>query len=107
MGGWENKNDRMRKGKMRRGKEKGEKKWDIHISVVTRGKEILREFTSVQHDTREPKFDKTFYIPLELVQISSRLIIHLNRQTGKRFDDVIGCMSFGMKTMISSSKCKR
>ncbi|XP_041482214.1 regulator of G-protein signaling 3-like [Lytechinus variegatus] len=77
------------------------------ISVVTRGKEILREFTSVQHDTREPKFDKTFYIPLELVQISSRLIIHLNRQTGKRFDDVIGCMSFGMKNMISSSKYKR
>eukprot|EP00057_Strongylocentrotus_purpuratus_P028334 XP_011682808.1 PREDICTED: uncharacterized protein LOC105446983 [Strongylocentrotus purpuratus] len=77
------------------------------ISLVTQGKEILREFTSVQHDTREPKFDKTFYIPLELVQLSSRLVIHLNRQTGKRFDDVIGCMSFGMKNMISSSKVRR
>ncbi|XP_078238755.1 regulator of G-protein signaling 3 isoform X2 [Pogona vitticeps] len=77
----------------------------VKVSLVPGTVRKCRQRTGTVSDSRNPVFHKHFLFPLQEEDGRKRLLVTVwNRRRDSRQNELLGCMSFGVKSLLSAGK---
>ncbi|XP_042636331.1 regulator of G-protein signaling 3 [Orycteropus afer afer] len=77
----------------------------VKISLIPDHNRIRRQKTQTVPDCRDPAFHERFFFPVQEEDGPKRLLVTVwNRARGSRQSRLIGCMSFGVKSLLTPDK---
>ncbi|XP_004423412.1 regulator of G-protein signaling 3 isoform X4 [Diceros bicornis minor] len=77
----------------------------VKISLVPEDNRIHCQKTQTIPDCRDPVFQEHFFFPVQEDDEQKRLLVAVwNRASGSRQSGLIGCMSFGVKSLLTPDK---
>ncbi|XP_022356473.1 regulator of G-protein signaling 3 isoform X1 [Enhydra lutris kenyoni] len=77
----------------------------VKISLIPEDNRLRRQKTQTVPDCREPVFREHFFFPVQEEDEQKRLLVTVwNRACDSRQSGLIGCMSFGVKSLLTPDK---
>ncbi|XP_032721553.1 regulator of G-protein signaling 3 isoform X2 [Lontra canadensis] len=77
----------------------------VKISLIPEDNRLRRQKTQTVPDCREPVFREHFFFPVQEEDEQKRLLVTVwNRAGDSRQSGLIGCMSFGVKSLLTPDK---
>ncbi|XP_047555351.1 regulator of G-protein signaling 3 isoform X3 [Lutra lutra] len=77
----------------------------VKISLIPEDNRLRRQKTQTVPDCREPVFREHFFFPVQEEDEQKRLLVTVwNRAGDSRQNGLIGCMSFGVKSLLTPDK---
>ncbi|XP_044520021.1 regulator of G-protein signaling 3 isoform X1 [Gracilinanus agilis] len=77
----------------------------VKVSVVPDNDRKRRQKTQTIPDCKNPAFHERFFFPIQEADEQKRLLVAVwNRKRGQRQSELIGCMSFGVKSLLAPDK---
>uniref|UniRef100_A0A8D1DAA2 Regulator of G-protein signaling 3 n=1 Tax=Sus scrofa TaxID=9823 RepID=A0A8D1DAA2_PIG len=77
----------------------------VKISLIPEDNRLGRQKTQTIPDCRDPVFHEHFFLPVQEEDEQKRLLVTVwNRAGGSRQSGFIGCMSFGVKSLLAPDK---
>ncbi|XP_037654518.1 regulator of G-protein signaling 3 isoform X2 [Choloepus didactylus] len=77
----------------------------VKISLIPEDDRLYRQKTRTIPDCRDPVFDEHFFFPVQEADDEKRLLVTVwNRASDSRQSRLIGCMSFGVKSLLTPDK---
>ncbi|XP_044937677.1 regulator of G-protein signaling 3 isoform X1 [Mustela putorius furo] len=77
----------------------------VKISLIPENNRLRRQKTRTVPDCREPVFREHFFFPVQEEDEQKRLLVTVwNRAGDSRQSGLIGCMSFGVKSLLTPDK---
>nr|XP_055157654.1 regulator of G-protein signaling 3 isoform X2 [Nyctereutes procyonoides] len=77
----------------------------VKISLIPEDNRLRRQKTQTVPDCREPVFHEHFFFPVQEEDEQKRLLVTVwNRAGDSRQSGLIGCMSFGVKSLLTPDK---
>uniref|UniRef100_UPI000187C237 Regulator of G-protein signaling 3 n=1 Tax=Homo sapiens TaxID=9606 RepID=UPI000187C237 len=77
----------------------------VKISLIPEDSRLRHQKTQTVPDCRDPAFHEHFFFPVQEEDDQKRLLVTVwNRASQSRQSGLIGCMSFGVKSLLTPDK---